>query len=366
MPSGSDSARASAQRDTARPGDLNVLVLNTDLPIFPGGGAVEFLTLKNLAAHARRVGLVSMAHTRGDVDRSRALADAGVQLYLWRNQWMDRAPTAPGRRSLARGVHGWLRRLVEAARAQAGRPSDTRIMDAAFSNMAPALIQALSERPWHVLVVVQSSAAAMIDSVPRPLVSVLVMHDIRARLYERRADVAGSAIERWRLQREARRYRVFEHAYTQRFDLVVTVSAEDARWVREQYRAPRVYHLPLPVDAGYFAPQSPELEQAGRIIFTGLMNHPPNVDAAVYFATDVLPLVRAGIPSAEFHIVGRNPVERVAALGRLPAVRIFSDVPDIRTHIAGAAVVVAPLRYGSGARQKILEAWRMEKCVCLI
>ena len=124
-----------------------------------------------------------------------------------------------------------------------------------------------------------------------------------------------------------------------------------------------MYHLPLPVDAGYFAPQPPAMEQAGRIIFTGLMNHPPNVDAAVYFATDVLPLVRARIPSAHFHIVGRNPVERVKALGRLPGVQVFADVPDIRAHMAEAAVVVAPLRYGSGARQKILEAWSMEKCV---
>src|SRR6185503_10552815 len=177
-----------------------VLVLNTDLPIFPGGGAVEFLTLKNLAARARRVGLVSMAHTREDVDRSSTLADAGVQLYLWRNQWIGRAPAAPGRRRLAHAVHGWLRRLVEAARARPGRPSDTRVMDAAFSNMAQALIQALSEQPWQVLVVVQSSAAAMIDSVPRPLVSVLVMHDIRARLYERRADAAVSTVERWQLR----------------------------------------------------------------------------------------------------------------------------------------------------------------------
>jgi glycosyltransferase involved in cell wall biosynthesis len=287
-----------------------------------------------------------------------------VHLYLWHNPWLDRAPAAsPGRRSLVRMAHAWVRRLADAALARSDRPSDTRVMDAAFGNMAPALIEALSERSWHVLAVVQSHAAAMIDYVPRPLVSVLVMHDIRARLYERRADVSHSAAERWRLRREARRHRAFEREYSRRFDLVVTVSAEDARWVREQYRPARVYHLPLPVDADYFAPRSPALEHAGRIIFTGLMNHPPNVDAAVYFATHVLPQVRARIPSAAFHIVGRNPVPRVTALGRQPGVRIFADVPDIRSHIAEASVVVAPLRYGSGARQKILEAWSMEKCV---
>jgi glycosyltransferase involved in cell wall biosynthesis len=358
----SDAALTRARFDGIRTSDLNVLALNTDLPVFPGGGGVEFLTMKGLAARAR-VGLVSMAHTREDLDRSRTLADAGVGLYLWHSPWLDRVPAPVRRRSLVRATHRMVRRLAEAALARPGRPSEARVMDAAFSNMAPALIQALSERPWHVLAVVQSHAAVMIDYMPRPLVSVLVMHDIRARLYERWADVSLSTAERWHLRREARRYRAFEREYSRRFDLVVTVSAEDARWVREQYRPARVYHLPLPVDAGYFAPRSPALEHAGRIIFTGLMNHPPNVDAAVYFATDVLPHVRARIPSAEFHIVGRNPVERVSALGRQPGVRVFADVPDIRLHIAEASVVVAPLRYGSGARQKILEAWSMEKCV---
>ena len=361
-PGPADAARSGTKLGEAGQRVLSVLALNTDLPIFPGGGGVEFLTMKSLAARAS-VGLVSMAHTREDLDRSRALVDAGVRLYLWHNPWLDGAPAAAKRRSLVRTVHGWVRRLAETALAPPGRPSDTRVMDAAFGNMAPSLIEALSDRPWHVLAVVQSHAAAMIDNVPSPLVSVLVMHDIRARLYERWADVSASTAERWRLRRQARRHRAFEREYTRRFDLVVTVSAEDARWVREEYRPARVYHLPLPVDAGYFAPRSPALEHAGRILFTGLMNHPPNVDAAVYFATDVLPHVRARIPSAEFHIVGRNPVERVTALGRLPAVRVFADVPDIRSHIAEASVVVVPLRYGSGARQKILEAWSMEKCV---
>jgi glycosyltransferase involved in cell wall biosynthesis len=98
-------------------------------------------------------------------------------------------------------------------------------------------------------------------------------------------------------------------------------------------------------------------------VFTGLLNHPPNVDAAVYFAKTVLPVIRQSEPSAEFHIIGRHPVPEVVALAALPNVRLFPNVPDIRTTLRSACVVVVPLRYGSGSRQKILEAWSMEKCV---
>jgi hypothetical protein len=117
------------------------------------------------------------------------------------------------------------------------------------------------------------------------------------------------------------------------------------------------------VDASHFTPALPYDEQPGRIVFTGLLSHPPNVDAAVSFAKTVLPLIRQSEPSAEFHIVGRHPAPEVVALTALPNVRLFPNVPDIRTHLKPASVVVVPLRYGSGSRQKILEAWSMEKCV---
>jgi hypothetical protein len=187
----------------------------------------------------------------------------------------------------------------------------------------------------------------MFDDVPRPALSVLVMHDIRARLYERRAAVARSPIERLRLRRQARLYADFERRYCAAADLVVTVSAEDAGWVARHYAPRRVHVLPLPVDADHFSPAS-GASVDGRIVFTGLMNHPPNSDAANYFAREVLPGIRARIPAAHFHIVGRSPTPEVRALAALPGVEVHADVPDIRDHIASASVIVAPLRFRIG------------------
>jgi glycosyltransferase involved in cell wall biosynthesis len=93
------------------------------------------------------------------------------------------------------------------------------------------------------------------------------------------------------------------------------------------------------------------------------MAHPPNADAACFFAREVLPTVRRRVPEAEFWIVGRDPTAEVAALARLPGVVVTGFVADIRPFIDEAAVVVAPLRFGSGMRNKILEAWAMDKCV---
>ena len=73
----------------------NVLVLNTDLPIFPGGGAVEFLTMKNLAARTVAVGLVSMAHTRDDLESLSGARGGRRRLYLWAEPLAGRRAPLP-------------------------------------------------------------------------------------------------------------------------------------------------------------------------------------------------------------------------------------------------------------------------------
>src|SRR5262249_18706793 len=155
----------------------------------------------------------------------------------------------------------------------------------------------------------------------------------------------------------------FERQYCRQYDLVITVSSTDEAWVRQHYQPTRLVTVPIPVDSDYFHPLPEVCEAAACVVFTGAMDHPPNADAAWFFARQVLPLVQQTIPEAEFWIVGRNPAPQVKALAELPGVVITGFVHDIRPYIAQATVVVVPLRFGSGMRNKILEAWAMQKCV---
>lgn len=336
-----------------------VLILNPDLPVFPGGGGVEFLTTCEMAGLAEAVGLVSMAHTRPDLERSAGLEEGGARLFLWESPHLDTPPAAAAPAPL------WSRAtaaFLKSVRAWPDRPADTLDLDLAFRNMSAPLVRALAERPWQAVSVIQSSSAAFVDYIPKPLVSILVLHDIRSILYERRARTTRSLLEKWRWRWTANRYRAFEQRYCRRYDLVTTVSEHDAEWVRRNYGARRVVAVPLPVDAGYFSPR-PGSEVPGRIVFTGMLDHPPNVDAAVYFAREVLPFVRARVPGAEFHVVGKRPRLEVRELAALDGVHVTADVADIRDALAECSVFVVPLRFGAGARQKILEAWCMERCV---
>lgn len=342
--------------------ELNLLIINGDLPIFPGRAGHEYLHTTHLTQLARQVGLVSLVHTREQYEKKQGLANAGVALYLWESPYLVvESPAAPAvRRSVMRRVG---KSLLQAFQAGLSRPCDTLIEDFQFRNLSGPLLKALDDETWQALIIVQSKCARWLDYVPRFPVSVLVMHDVRARVYELRAQTAASVRERLSLWLEAQRYCRFERKYCRKFDLVVTVSPADEAWVREHYHPTRLVTVLIPVDGDYFAPMPDVCEATTRIIFTGMMDHPPNVDAACFFAREVLPRVQRVIPEAEFWIVGRDPTPQVRALAGLPGVVVTGFVSDIRPHIAQATVVVVPLRFGSGMRNKILEAWAMQKCV---
>ncbi len=341
--------------------NLNLLILNGDLPVFPGRAGHEYLNTTRLANWAQTVGLVSMVHTPEQAEKKSRLLEQGVQLYLWENPYLSRpTSTVPPQSARPRRIGKALYQLLQA---RLTRPRDTRIEDYQFRNLSGPILQALDQAQWQALIIVQSKCARWLDYLPKFPASVLVMHDIRARVYARQAQASTSVLQRVRLNWEAWRYRQFERNYCRKFDLVITVSTADEVWAHENYQLANVVTVPIPVDGEYFRPMIGIPEQPTRIVFTGMMDHGPNVDGAIFFALEVLPRVQAEIPEAEFWIVGRDPAPQVQALAAQPGVVVTGWVPDIRPYLAQAGVVVVPLRYGSGMRNKILEAWGMQKCV---
>ena len=76
-----------------------------------------------------------------------------------------------------------------------------------------------------------------------------------------------------------------------------------------------------------------------------------------------MPAIREAHPETSFAIVGRNPSTAVSALSELPGVQVTGAVADVRPWLAGADVVVAPLRIARGIQNKVLEAMAMARPV---
>ena len=131
--------------------------------------------------------------------------------------------------------------------------------------------------------------------------------------------------------------------------------------------AGRVVALENGVDLQRFSPDdvyaSPFTDAAPRVVFTGNMDYWPNADAAIWFAREVMPLLRARVPDVTFWAVGANPTPEVSALSALPGVFVTGRVEDVRPYVAHASVIVCPLRIARGIQNKVLEGMAMGRPV---
>ncbi len=166
-----------------------------------------------------------------------------------------------------------------------------------------------------------------------------------------------------------RKLRAFEASTCRAADRILAVSDADAAALKRLAPKLDVTVVPNGIDVDGYAtptlqPPPPFHRRGGTdLVFTGTMDFRPNVDAALWFAQEVLPLIRQVEPGARFVIVGQKPHRRLDALRSRDDVTLTGRVDDTRPYIAQAAVYVVPLRMGGGTRFKILEAAAMSKAM---
>jgi sugar transferase (PEP-CTERM/EpsH1 system associated) len=169
--------------------------------------------------------------------------------------------------------------------------------------------------------------------------------------------------------REARTLLAYERHAAARCDMTFLVTEEETRRFAElaPEAADRLTWIQMGVDVEQFSPDvmsdNPYAGDGPHIVFVGNMDYWPNADAATWFAEAVLPLVRARIPGAQFHVVGANPTPDVQRLAQRDGVHVTGRVPDVRPYTAHAAVSVATLRMARGVQNKVLEAMALGRPV---
>ncbi|WP_315764032.1 TIGR03087 family PEP-CTERM/XrtA system glycosyltransferase [Sphingomonas sp. Y38-1Y] len=165
----------------------------------------------------------------------------------------------------------------------------------------------------------------------------------------------------WMLSREARLMGAFEHDVAESVDASLFVSEAEAALFRSGGPAPRVMVVENGIDTDFFDPNAAfDRDAALGLTFTGQMDYLPNVEAAQWFAGEVMPRLAARGHDIAFNIVGRAPTRAVQALAS-ERVRVTGEVADVRPWLAAAPVVVAPLLSARGVQNKVLEAMAMAR-----
>jgi polysaccharide biosynthesis protein PslH len=193
------------------------------------------------------------------------------------------------------------------------------------------------------------------DGIPM----VLDEHNIEYELYRRLYEGERSLLRRAFNGLEYLRVRRLEERSWNQAQACVVTSAREEPTVQAAVPSLPTAVVPNGVDLEYFAPWTAET-QPHTVVFNGVLNYRPNVDAAIHLVEEIWPLVLGRCPSARLVLVGRAP-EREARALRRPTVDVVGSVPDIRPYLSSAEVVAVPIRMGGGTRLKVVEALSMAK-----
>jgi GT2 family glycosyltransferase/glycosyltransferase involved in cell wall biosynthesis len=168
------------------------------------------------------------------------------------------------------------------------------------------------------------------------------LHFLRS---ERLAELDGGAAAK----AAARASREEELAVIRRADVTIVVSPIEVEVLRQIVPEAKVLQL-----SNIHEPMKGGKPLAARqgIVFIGGFQHPPNVDAVLWYAREVLPRVRQRLPGVKTYVVGSKVPSTIRALAA-PDLVVTGYVPDVEPFFTDCRLSIAPLRYGAGVKGKV-------------
>lgn len=224
------------------------------------------------------------------------------------------------------------------------------------SAMKKALGDVLSKDRYDAIHVQHLRMAQYLEN-RKDLKRILDLPDAFSLYWKRKQEVPRNLLLHWFEKMEQRRVLGYESVIKE-YNRTLVCSGEDKAYLEATHHATNIQLLPNGVDTSTFKAGIHDYTHSDTLLFTGNMDYKPNVDAVVYFTNEILPLIAARVPEVKFIIAGQRPVPKVSALAS-DRVMVTGFVKDLAEVYNRASVVVAPLRFGAGTQNKVLEAMAM-------
>jgi glycosyltransferase involved in cell wall biosynthesis len=163
-------------------------------------------------------------------------------------------------------------------------------------------------------------------------------------------------ISQWFWKDEFERVQKYESLIAHYFEHLTIIAQKDANAIHLPENK-KLIILPNGIDFQYF--KAEKIAKENVVLFTGNMNYPPNVEAALRLGKNIMPLVWKQFPAAKLLIAGAEPHRSLMQELRDPRIEITGWMDDIRDAYLAGKIFAAPMTMGSGMQNKILEALSM-------
>jgi glycosyltransferase involved in cell wall biosynthesis len=241
-------------------------------------------------------------------------------------------------------------------------------LSAHWFSLAPFMVREFATPAMHKAVddavrikkvdVIQCEYLQMAQFKRDGIFSILTAHEAYSANAYKAFLEAGDAIAKVQLFSRWMAMLNYETSTCNKFDRVVTMTADDAAYLRSYARKGNFRAIPIGIDTEYFRPVTNGSQETPlQIVFVGNFRHTPNVEAAKYLLEEIAP----HFPEIEFMIAGSYVPD---SLRKVPNASFPGYVSDTRRLFHSRNVIfAAPLFSGTGQRVKLLEAFAMGAAV---
>lgn len=209
---------------------------------------------------------------------------------------------------------------------------------------------------YDVIILDQVFSLEFLTIVPKEKPIIAMMHDNHILMYNRKYQHDRWLVKKIYNKLQCSYFKKYESKCYELVDKVLYVSSLDAEYSKmiHPYYKEKFDYLTLGVEI----PNDEQIsipEHEYSLVFSGVMDYGPNKDAAIYFAREIFPKLKEIIPSCTLTLAGKNPPKDVLEL-QDENVIVTGFVEDMIRTITKSSIYISPLRYGSGTKNKVLEA----------
>lgn len=311
---------------------MNILFLTSRFPYPPyRGDKLKIYNLIRQLAPRHRISLVSFIASEGEEQWIPALREYCVDVET---------VLLPTRRSLANCAAGTMSQLPFQVSYFASRGMqravERRIGDGQFDIV-------------HVHLIRMAQYAAGLAGKKR----ILDLTDAGSLYIRRFLETTRNPIHKQFLRTELRRLTAYESILEQ-FDRCLVCSDVDRDVLGRHAPRANIDLLYNGIDLSHFTADQSHDADPRRIICTGNMSYFPNIDGILYFVREIFPRILKEIADVRLYIVGQDPPRRIRRLAG-DRVVVTGFVQDIKEYYLQSSIAIAPIRFGAGTLNKILE-----------
>ncbi len=199
----------------------------------------------------------------------------------------------------------------------------------------------------------------MFQYVPVDFTGKVILHTHNAEfmLWQRMNELESNPFKKLILRLEAKRVAKFEQEIFNRSDLIYTTESDQELYRKHSFQLGNIqvtYHLgnDTLLDLPNIEFSSTEL----AITFMGTLSWEPNVDGLLWFIENVYPKVLKKHPNCKLYVLGKDPDARLLKAAQSFEFIVFTGfVKELDSYLKKTRVYIAPLRFGSGMKVKVLE-----------